>query len=98
MDVPHNFQECSINMDVTSLDKKTLTLAPGNLTLTQPKNMTLFNIIKSVLQKYDHSPTGVQMKITMKRKIQSEMMTTYFPFPSPHDDHLRHHILQTLLL
>ena len=79
MDDPHNFQECSINMDVTSLAKRTLTLAPGNLTLTQPKNMTLFNIIKSVLQKSDHSPTGVQMKITMERKIQSEMMTTYFP-------------------
>ena len=41
--------------------------------------MTLFTITKSVLQISSQSQTGIQMKITMKRKIMSEMMTTYFP-------------------
>merc|ERR1719237_1017718 len=41
--------------------------------------MTLFTITSSVLQKASHPKTGIQMKITMKRKVMSEMMTTYFP-------------------
>ena len=47
--------------------------------MTQPKDMTLFTITRSVLQKASHPKTGIQMKITMKRKVMSEMMTTYFP-------------------
>ena len=66
-------------MSVTSLDEKTVSLLPGNLTMTQPKDMTLFTITSSVLQNASHPKTGIQMKITMKRKIMSEMMTTYFP-------------------
>ena len=66
-------------MDVDSLDQKTVELLPGNRNLTQPKDMTLFTITRFVLQNASHPKTGIQMKITMKRKIMSEMMTTYFP-------------------
>ena len=66
-------------MNVTSLDQKTVSLILGDLTVTQPKDMTLFTITSSVLQKATHPNTGIQMKIKMKRKIMSEMMTTYFP-------------------
>ena len=66
-------------MEVTSLDQKTVSLLPESLNMTQPKDMTLFTITSSVLMKANHPRTGVQMKITMKRKIMSEMMTTYFP-------------------
>ena len=66
-------------MDVTSLDQKTVSLLPENLTMTQPEDMTLFTITSSVLQNASYPKTGIQMKITMKRKIMSEMMTTYFP-------------------
>ena len=52
-------------------------LLPENLTMTQPKDMTLFT--SSVLQKASHPKLGIQIKIAMKRKIMSEMMTTYFP-------------------
>ena len=66
-------------MDVDSLDQTTVLLVPGNLTIMQSYDMTLFTITKSVLQISSQSQTGIQMKITMKRKIMSEMMTTYFP-------------------
>ena len=66
-------------MNTASLDQMTVTLIAGNITMTQPKDMTLFSIIDTVLQKSSHSKTGIQMKITMKRKIMSEMMTTFFP-------------------
>ena len=72
-------QECFIEMDVDSLDAETVHLLPGNLNMTQPNDMTLFTITRYVLQNASHPNTGIQMKITMKRKIMSEMMTTYFP-------------------
>ena len=66
-------------MEVTSLDQKTVSLLPESLNMTQPTDMTLFTITGSFLRKADHPTTGVQLKIMMKRKIMSEMMTTYFP-------------------
>merc|ERR1719264_1490968 len=47
--------------------------------MTQPEDMTLFTITKKVLVCASDPKKGVQMKITLKRKIMSEMMTTYFP-------------------
>ena len=72
-------QECFIDMDVDSLDQKTVRLFPEGLNMIQPKDMTLFTITSSVLQRASNSSTGIQMRITLKRKIMSEMMTTYFP-------------------
>ena len=66
-------------MDVDSLDRETMHLIPENLTMIQSRDMTLFTVTSLVLQKVSPSETGIQMKITMKRKIMSEMMTTYFP-------------------
>ena len=66
-------------MDVASLDQTTVSLHPENLTMIQTKNMNLFTITSSFLQKASHPKKGIQMKIMMKRKIMSEMMTTYFP-------------------
>ena len=66
-------------MAVPSLNQKTVELLPGKLNVTQPSDLTLFTITNSVLEKAVHPKSGIQMKITMKRKIMSEMMTTYFP-------------------
>ena len=66
-------------MAVPSLSQKTVLLLPGKLNMTQPSDLTLFTITNSVLEKAVHPKSGIQMKITMKRKIMSEMMTTYFP-------------------
>ena len=66
-------------MDVTSLDQKTVSLLPEILNITQPEDMILFTITSSVLERASYPNTGIQMRITMKRKIMSEIMTTYFP-------------------
>ena len=72
-------QECSIDMEVDSLDQETVILLPNDFLMVQPKDMTLFTITKSALENASLPMTGIRMKFSMKRKITSEMMTTYFP-------------------
>ena len=72
-------QECSIEMNVGSKDQKGLTLIPSSLTVNQTLDMTLFFITDYVLARARSPKEGITMTITMKRKIVSEMMTTYFP-------------------
>ena len=72
-------QVCSIEMDVETGDQDTVNLLPANMTLKQSKDMTQFSITECVLVNATHPNTGIQMRIKMKRKITSEMMTTYFP-------------------
>ena len=66
-------------MSVGILDKKNVILIPNNLTMEQSEDMTLFTITNYVLVNDTNPKAGIEMKITMKRKILSEMMTTYFP-------------------
>ena len=47
--------------------------------LEQTTDMTLFSITDYGLVNATHPEKGIQMRIKMKRKIMSEMMTTYFP-------------------
>ena len=68
-------------MKVQRLDRGTVSLQPKHLKLEQPANMNLFVITQSSLTftntTYDEE--RVSVKIVFKRKIMSEMMTTYFP-------------------
>ena len=66
-------------MDVNSIENETVYLIPQRLTMTQPADMTLFTITQSELVNASVPNTGIRMAITFKRKITSEMMTTYFP-------------------
>ena len=66
-------------MDVGSLDQNSVTLLPHEVSLLQSKDMTLFEITDLVLANDTMRKTGIRMTIVMKRKIMSEMMTTYFP-------------------
>ena len=66
-------------MDVNIIDNDTVNLLAKDLIVTQPADMTLFTITGAVLVKPSPTQTGIKMGITMKRKIMSEMMTTYFP-------------------
>ena len=66
-------------MDVDGTDQEMVSLVPLNFTMRQPEDMTLFTITRSVLENVSLSRNGIRMKITMKRKIMSEIMTTYFP-------------------
>ena len=64
-----------------SLDNTTVTLLPDQLIMSQPVDMAIFvitdwNLKTDTLGKGNK---GIKMKLVMKRKIVSEMMTTYFP-------------------
>ena len=68
-------------MVVRTIDLETVTLIPDHLWMEQAAEMNLFTITDQSLHYTnlsDHQK-GVKMVLTMKRKITSEMMTTYFP-------------------
>ena len=60
-------------------DNESVTLLPKDVMLTQSLDMVLFTITNYDLVNAKIPGKGIRMKITLKRKIMSEMMTTYFP-------------------
>ena len=68
-------------MGVSNLDKSNVLLFPKKLMMEQTSDMTLFHMTHWDLDyKNKEKPEdGIQMTIVLKRKIMSEMMTTYFP-------------------
>ena len=66
-------------MSVNPGDNQSVTLLPFDLLMEQSKDMTLFRITDRTLVNAYLPRKGVRMTIKMKRKITSEMMTTYFP-------------------
>ena len=64
-----------------SLDNTTVTLLPEQLIMSQRVDMAIFVIIDWNLKKdtLGKGNKGIKMKLVMKRKIVSEMMTT-LPF------------------
>ena len=68
-------------MLVGTLDLKTVTLHPDKLWLEQEKDMTLFQITnhRLIFTNSSNPKQGIRMIVVMKRKIMSELMTTYFP-------------------
>ena len=75
---PIIIQVCYIQM---SVDLDTVELQPALMTMKQPLDMTLFMITHYDLVYTNplEPKEGIMMKVQMKRKIMSEMMTTYFP-------------------
>ena len=74
-------QTCFIDMAVGSLDIETVNLVPGLLEMNQADDMSIFHITDWTLTEKQLSvkKKGIAMMIVLKRKITSEMMTTYFP-------------------
>ena len=74
-------QECTIEMVVGTLDLKTVSLRHDMLYLKQHKDMTLFQITHQELfyTNASNAEQGLRMLIVLKRKIMSEIMTTFFP-------------------
>ena len=66
-------------MRVKSGASSSVTLLPLNVTMEQSPDMTLFTVTNYVLVHASGPQGGIRMTITLKRKIMSEMMTTYFP-------------------
>ena len=76
----HFFQTCFIYMAMGSLDLTTVALVPGKMVMRQRLDMILFRNVKWSLERTrKFEKEGVIMRIVMKRKITTEMMTTYFP-------------------
>ena len=66
-------------MSVNTGDNQSVTLLPHDLMMEQSGDMTLFSTTDRMLVNSYLPRKGVRMTIKMKRKIMSEMMTTYFP-------------------
>ena len=66
-------------MSVKPGDSKSVVLLPLHKTIRQSPDMVLFTITDYDLVSAPYAGEGIRMTITMKRKIMSEMMTTYFP-------------------
>ena len=69
-------------MVVGTLDLKTVALRYDLLWLKQAKDMTLFRITHQELLFYTNASNpeqGLRMLIVLKRKVMSEIMTTFFP-------------------
>ena len=66
-------------MSVGSGDLAYVALHPDKINLNQSGELTQFSIIERTLDYAPASKTGLRMRIKLKRKITSEMMTTYFP-------------------
>ena len=76
-----SFKECFILMAVGTLDKETVQLVADTLWMEEELDLTLFQITNFTLgpaNVSDHKQ-GVKMVAKMKRKVTTEMMTTYFP-------------------
>ena len=68
-------------MAMGSLDRTTVTLVPNQLLMSQEVDMSIFQVIDWSLENktLKTGKEGISMAVVMKRKITSEMMTTYFP-------------------
>ena len=66
-------------MAMGSLDMGTVGLVAGQMKMTQRLDMIIFQNINWGLERSMFGSDKVVMTIVMKRKITSEMMTTYFP-------------------
>ena len=64
-----------------SVDLDTVELLPDQVAMKQPADMTLFLITHYDLVYTNTSDKGegIRMNVHMKRKVMTEMMTTYFP-------------------
>ena len=78
---PFDKQKCSINMTTTKLDNPMMMLFPKKLWMEQDPDMTLYYMEEwSVTYRNGNAPKeGIWMMIIIRRKIMSEMLTTYLP-------------------
>ena len=68
-------------MAMGSLDRGSVSLIPGQLRMQESQDMPIFRMTHWELKKhrFDTIKNGLRLAIVMKRKIISEIMTTYLP-------------------
>ena len=78
---PFDTQTCSIEMALGPLDEASVSLNPGHLNMNQSQEMSIFLMKTGNLHKetYSNGRTSLRMAMVLKRKVTSELMTTYFP-------------------
>ena len=78
---PFDQQNCSIEMASTDIDAPTMSLLPKKLFMEQNLDMTLFRIDYWDFNyiRPGEPKDGISIHILLKRKIMSEMLTTYLP-------------------
>ena len=70
---------CTIEMAIGPLHNATVILTPGELSMKQQVNMAIFQITNWKLEFKSERGNGLQVSIMMRRKVTSELMTTFFP-------------------
>ena len=73
---PFDQQECSIDIITSSFDALFLNLTSQNLSMEQEPEMTLYRLTNYSL---DNDKEKVKMSLTLKRKVLSELLSTYLP-------------------
>ena len=66
-------------MVLGSTDANSVVLVAEELEMVQPADMNLFVVTERRIANMSHPKKGVKMEIKFKRKIMTEMMTTYLP-------------------
>ena len=64
---------------MAEMDQKFVNLVPGTLKVEMDKDMNLFNVVNWSLDYTSNPKEGVGMKVRLKRKIKSELLTTFLP-------------------
>ena len=78
---PFDTQTCAIRMDTSEEDLDVVKLIPHKLIMAESADLTLFNI-KSWSLGYTNTSRKkdeVSMKVSLKRKVMNELLTTYLP-------------------
>ena len=78
---PFDTQTCSINMVIGLLDRTSVSLIPDQLRMEQSPDMPIFKMIdwKFIHRTQTDGTKTLAMIMVLKRKVTSELMTTYFP-------------------
>ena len=78
---PFDTQICSIDMAMGPFDRTSVKLMVGQLYMNQSLDMPIFQITNWHLDQEKHSNGGNKLRVVLvlKRKISSELMTTFFP-------------------
>ena len=78
---PFDTQTCSIDMAMGFFDQTSVSLIPDQLHMKQSPDMSIFKIVDRRFAKETHNDgtTTLSMIMVLKRKVTSELMTTYFP-------------------
>ena len=78
---PFDTQTCSIKMAMGPLDWTSVRLIPDQLCMNQSLDMPIFQIVNWFFKQEKRSDERLplNMVLVLKRKITSELMTTYFP-------------------